>query len=126
MKLNNFSPHFRKTRMGRAAIFFPRLLSRRKSRQDSPPGQEGWIQTERSECLETGWWRSLASLRMTRSLTSAILHPRPLRETGMGNNFPSLPEPVEGHSSFNSDDISSSHYYTLPLYSTSSVLFVAL
>ena len=24
--------------------------------KDSPPGQEGWIQTERSECLETGWW----------------------------------------------------------------------
>jgi hypothetical protein len=20
------------------------------------PGQEGWIQTERSECLKTGWW----------------------------------------------------------------------
>ena len=26
--------------------------------QDSPPGQEGWIQTVRSECLETGWWIS--------------------------------------------------------------------
>ena len=25
--------------------------------KDSPPGQEGWIQTERSECLETGWWK---------------------------------------------------------------------
>jgi hypothetical protein len=24
--------------------------------EESPPVQEGWIQTERSECLETGWW----------------------------------------------------------------------
>ena len=24
--------------------------------QESPPGQEGWIQTERSEGMETGWW----------------------------------------------------------------------
>jgi len=37
--------------------------------QDSTPGQEGWIQTERSECLDTGWWRSLAGLGMTGSLT---------------------------------------------------------
>ena len=49
--------------MGEVASQFPRCAQvsslaalRMTVPKDSPPGQEGWIQTERSECLETGWW----------------------------------------------------------------------